>query len=169
MNSIFSILLLDLMQRIKTQIPEIKWIDQDLGQLEDYGDRPPVLFPCVLIDIDSVDFSNKGELTQIGEGSILFRLAFQPWSNSNAATPENYRKKALEYYELEHRLHQCLQGYGTAQYGPLIRQSANSEQRNDPLRVRQLRYSVVLEDDSVLKDVVAIPEENEVTLTVRPQ
>jgi hypothetical protein len=167
MESIFSKMFLDITARIQTEVPEIKWIDQDFGQLENYGDRPSVLFPCLLLDFEDMTFSNKGERTQIGEGSVLFRLGFQPWSNTNSATPEVYRKKAMHYYELEHKLHQCLQGYGTEEFGPLIRTSAGTEERNDNLRVRQIRYSVVSDDDSVLPETSPIPEDTEPMITLK--
>jgi len=156
MDSIFATMFLAIQAQIKT-LASVKWIDQDLGQLENYGDRPPVKFPCVLLDFETTEFSNLGQLAQVGEGTMLVRLAFAPFSHSNGYTPDAYRQLALEYYNIEHNLHLKLQGFGSEKFGPMMRVSAVTEERNDAIRVRQLRYTISFEDVST---IVAPTEEN---------
>ena len=36
--------------RLKTEVPQLRWIDAEEGQLNT-GERPAVAFPCCLIDI----------------------------------------------------------------------------------------------------------------------
>ena len=48
MNKQLFIALCDL---IESKVPEVRWIDADEGQLNVSGQRPPVAFPCVLIDM----------------------------------------------------------------------------------------------------------------------
>ncbi len=52
----------------------------DFSQLENYkeGYRPPVLFPCVLIDFSEWNFDDESKNMQTGEGVIMFRLAHAP-------------------------------------------------------------------------------------------
>ena len=40
-----------LCEHIKKNVPEIRWIDFDTGQLNIASERPPVDWPCCLIDI----------------------------------------------------------------------------------------------------------------------
>ena len=59
MDYFFSEILQDLQQHICANVPEIAFIDQDLGQLAQVGEngRPPLAFPAVLIDFPDSTFS----------------------------------------------------------------------------------------------------------------
>ena len=39
------------MDRIRQEIPALRWIDADEGQLDFQDSRPPVAFPCCLIEL----------------------------------------------------------------------------------------------------------------------
>ncbi len=56
--------------------PYFRYVDQDLGQLE--MERPPVLWPCVLIDIDEMSFRNMTDAAQLGTVKVVLRLGFPP-------------------------------------------------------------------------------------------
>ncbi len=148
MNSPFANIFLALQQRIKEQLTTVAYIDQDLGQLKS-GTRPPVSWPCVLIDFEEFDFENLGENVQTAKGTIVLRLGFAPSSNSSQVTPSPYLEQALRYYDLEWSLHKAVQGWAPADdLGGLIRTSATTQQRADKYRVRELRYSIAFEDYS---------------------
>ena len=148
MNSPFANIFLAIQQQIKTTVPAITYIDQDLGQLKSTT-RPPVSWPCVLIDFEDFDFDNMGSNVQTAKGTVVLRLGFAPYSNSSQVTPSAYTQQALGYYDLEWALHQTIQGWcpGT-DYGSLIRTSATTQKRTDNYRVRELRYSIAFEDYS---------------------
>lgn len=150
MNSYFGQLFLDLSDRIKTQVPAIKWVDQDLGQLEDYEVRPAVDFPCVLIDFAATSYTQLTEDSQIGDVTVLLRLGFAPFSQANAAAPTSVREKALEYFEIEQLLFQAVQGFQTEYSGSMMRMSTDTEQRDDKIRVRILSFATSYEDYSML-------------------
>lgn len=150
LQSFFAQLFIALQERIKTAVPEIRWIDQDLGQLEYYEQRPAVSFPCVLIDFNSTTFDQESQLVQWGNVSIELRLAFPPFSSANNVAPAATKENALKYYELEQKLFVALHGWqpdsGICQ--PLTRISAATEKREDPFRVRSLMFTTAYEDDS---------------------
>ena len=100
MNSVLGNLFLALQQRIKTNVPAVRWIDQDFGQIDFVGERPQVSFPCVLFDFEDGSFEELGNLAQTGIMTVAVRLAFAPYSNSNHLTPTAYREKALQFYEI---------------------------------------------------------------------
>lgn len=157
-ESYFGKLFLALSNHIKTQVPEIKWIDQDFGQLEQFEYRPAVNFPCVLIDFIMAQYTQLAELSQHGDVTIRLRLGFAPFSPGNAAAPLNVREKALEYYQIEQKVYEAVQGFATEYTQPLIRINAGTEQRvsasnvadSSGLRVRILDFSTQYEDDSKL-------------------
>ena len=148
MNSPFANIFLALRQYIQDEVSGITYIDQDLGQLKP-ATRPPVSWPCLLIDFEDFSFGNMGDNVQTAKGTVLFTLGFAPHSNTGTATPTQYVQQALGYYDLEWSLHLALQGWSPGDdYGQLIRTGAITRQRPDSYRVRELRYSLAFEDYS---------------------
>lgn len=146
MTNYFGELFLQLQTKIKATCPEIRWIDQDFGQLEEFEIRPEVSFPCVLIDFSEANYEEIATLAQIGNITISFRLGFAPFSHSSNITPLDVKQKALDYYRLEQKLYECLQGFETEFSQGLIRTRAYSEKRQDALRVRVLQFTTSYED-----------------------
>jgi len=151
-NAFFSQAYLALVERIKA-VPGIAWVDQDLDQLENYETRPPVQFPCVLLDFLDTAYDENGQQVQTGHQIIQLRLGFAPYGSANSAVPTIYQEKALEYFELEHALFVALHGWPISYNDavltqPLVRKRATTEQRNDPYRVRVIQFTTDFEDDS---------------------
>ena len=147
MNAPFANIFLSIQNRIKTNAPAIKHIDQDLGQLK--NTRPPVSWPCVLIDFEDFNFEDLSENVQLSNGTVVIRLGFAPHSNTSAITPTPFAELALNYYDIEWQLHQLMQGWRPLNnVGRLCRISATTQKRNDTYRVREIRYSIAFEDYS---------------------
>ncbi len=148
MNSPFANIFLAIQQQIQTNVATIKYIDQDLGQLKT-GTRPPVAWPCVLIDFEDFNFENLGENVQTAKGTVVLRLGFAPYSNSSQVTPSTYLQQAIGYYDIEWALHKTIQGWAPGDdFGSMIRTSTSTQKRTDNYRVRELRYSIAFEDYS---------------------
>jgi len=149
MESPFATLYLALQERIKRNVRYITYIDQDLGQLG-VKPRPPVSWPCALIDFEDFRFKDLSEHVQTAKGTIVIRLGFAPHSGSSSITPADYREQALSYYDIEYHLHQALQGWSPAGecFGSLMRSSAITQPRTDGFRVRELRYKIAFDDYS---------------------
>ena len=148
MNSPFANIFMALQQRIQSQVSAITYIDQDLGQLKTTS-RPPVSWPCVLIDFEDFTFDNMGDNVQTAKGIVVLRLGFAPFSNSSQFTPTTYLRQSISYYDLEWTLHKAMQGWAPGDdFGSLNRSAASTQKRNDNYRVRELRYSIAFEDYS---------------------
>jgi hypothetical protein len=148
MNSPFANIFLAIQQRIKDNISAINYIDQDLGQLKS-ASRPPVSWPCVLVDFEDFSFESLGENVQTAKGTVVLRLGFAPYSKSSQATPSLYLQKAVAYYDIEWDLHKVLQGWAPGtDYGCLIRTAASTQKSGDNYRIRELKYSIAFEDYS---------------------
>jgi hypothetical protein len=157
-TSYFGQLFLALSNHIKANVPEIKWIDQDFGQLEQFEYRPAVNFPCVLIDFPMANYSNNSELSQSADITVQLRMGFAPFSQSSTVAPTNSREKALEYYQIEQKIYEAVQGFETEYTQPMIRINAGTEQRLSAsdqadsigLRVRVMNFATQFEDNSKL-------------------
>ena len=104
-------ILLAVQQRLADQVPELAYIDKNWGQL-DY-EAPPVKWPCALLDIDEVPFSQIGGGGQIADGANL-RLV-----SSSAAAPR--KADAYRLIELLDKIHSALQRFTDGTFGPMFR------------------------------------------------
>ncbi len=165
MNSPFAQLFLALQVHIKSTVTSISYVAQDTGQLAVKG-RPPVTFPCVLIDIDKFSFSNLGEGVQTANGEVLLKLGFAPISPTAHNTPNEYKEMAINYYDLEWALHKALHGWcANDSFGSMIRVSADTQCRTDGYRVREIRYGVTFDDYSTRTEQIYAPATLQLTLS----
>ena len=152
MNSPFANLFIAISDQVLAEVPEIKWIDMDLGQLEAFdGDRPPVEWPCLLIDFTNTDFAQM-QGYQDGNMDIILRLAFDEYESTSAETPTLVRQSALEYFEIEQKLYEALQRWkaGGLLTNAMKRTNAATEKReNDNFRVRRISFAATFSDGSV--------------------
>ncbi|MBO4233888.1 hypothetical protein FO675_06170 [Riemerella anatipestifer] len=152
MTDFFSKIILDLQERISAEVPEIRYIDQNLGQLGQISDEdsPPLSYPAVLIDFPDTSFSNLSSNIQLGNASISFVLVFETHSQTWHQSPKDIRINGLSYLTIEQKLHKALQGFASDYFAPLSRKSVRSQNNNDVgLRVRELTYSTEFEDWSL--------------------
>lgn len=155
MDAILANVFLTIQTRLATS-PDLKFIDQDLGQLEidELGDKmSPVAFPCALFDSIDIKYSDASEGLQLGEAILEVRLALTAYS---AATHyynnPSHKLNALEYYNVEHRVNKLLHDWSDDTYfNPLSRISAHTERRKDNVRVRVLRYSFGFKDVTAME------------------
>mgnify|MGYP000263985857 CR=1 FL=1 len=71
MESPFARLFLDLQEQIEIEVPEIVFIEQDLGQLGSEDPRKMMSFPGVLIDFPNTGFSNLVGKNQLASPTIV--------------------------------------------------------------------------------------------------
>ena len=66
-----------LCDRLEKEAPSLRWIDEDLGQLNvGNSTRPAVDFPCCLIDIHYSDCRDLTDTEQLVKLNITLKLAF---------------------------------------------------------------------------------------------
>lgn len=146
------------MARIQDQVPEIVYIEHDLGQLEGYASRPAMAFPGVLADFDGWTFGELGDNTQTAVGDVVIKLAFAQFGKSDSMTPEDWRREALSYYDIEWALNKALHGWSPMDtVGHLIRTSVITENLPMGVRLRTLRYSLAFEDGDTEPEYGTMP------------
>lgn len=150
----FGQMLTAIQNRIVSEVPEIRWIDQDLGQLDFYeGERPAVAWPCVLVDFTTTTYDEFLESVQAASATIQFRLGFPPYSATDQKAPLKVRANGLKYYELEEKLFKAFQHWDADELcQPMTRTSGITERREDPIRIRVMTFTTTFHDSS------AVPE-----------
>lgn len=151
LNSLYGQLLLKIQARVADKLSEIRYCDQDLGQLEHYNERPAVSFPCLLVDFTGTSYDQLGQLEETGDCKIMFKLGFAPFSSANNLSPDSVKEKALNYYELEYLLYQAFKAWNAdGLIQPMNRKSDGTQQRNDAYRVRVSVYDTMFMDDGAV-------------------
>jgi len=140
----------DIQARIKTAVPEIKWIDIDENQLEAYGENAPVDYPCVLVGFPNADYSEIGRGQQMAMVRVRLKVAFRMYERLNTVVPELYQASAMAHFailrKLMHAVH--LLSTSTGHYTPLVRQSWTKEMSVDP-KVYSIDFLCGLKDEAI--------------------
>ena len=127
--------------KLKSEVPELKWIDIDEGQLEYYTERPAVSFPCALIDVAITQAEDIHEHAQLCRSTIGIRIAQNiPTSRTNSVATDSVRDTALERYRLVDKIYETLQSWSSGFFNPLSRTSQRKENRKDGLFVVRIDF-----------------------------
>ncbi|MEI6683445.1 MAG: hypothetical protein WCO44_12485 [Bacteroidota bacterium] len=143
-------LIADLKTRL-AQVPTIRYIDEDWGQLDYYSPNPPAKWPCALIDISQVQWTSQGQHIQTGMVQLSIRVADVRLANTNAKAPESQRTAAASIFDLLYSINEKLHGWTAGEgsdYGPLTRVSTRRIAREDGIREFEIIYSVQLFETS---------------------
>jgi len=144
-------LFLEKIQQKLGEVPGLKYIDEDWGQLDDYSPNFPVQWPCCLIDLTAATFSNIGidkavkpKNRQEGTAMIAFTFANLKLTNSSFRAPKPQKDNAWSLYKLTQKAHEALHGFSPEGSGKLIRTAFRRIKRDDGLQQYQIIYSLVL-------------------------
>lgn len=149
MESPYANLFLAIQNRIQELIPEIKYIDQNMGQYMQEDFRKNMIFPCVLIDFINTNFSEMQGNNQFGELTIVATLFHDIWNNTSNITPLAIKEAGLTYLEIDQKLFMALQGWNPDFCEALIRTQAKSQNANEiGLMVRETTFTTSFEDYS---------------------
>lgn len=149
----------DIEGRLESEVSALKYIAQDWGQLSLYlnGDRPPVKFPCALVDIQSGQFSNDGTLIQEGLLQIVITIADMTQNVSRKA-PIDLTANEMRIYDIMRYIYKALQGWsGGTDYSGLVRASFGRTIRNDGLRMRSITFTTNWQDRTAQPVVTRTP------------
>lgn len=135
------------MEQLKTELPELKWIDLDEGQLENYTERPTITYPSVLIGISLPRCEDYYGKVQTCDATVIIRVIQSiPTRRTNSVATEQVRETALERYDLVDEVFAALQGFDTTEFSPLSRTRQNKETRQDGLFVYRIEFTTTFRD-----------------------
>lgn len=132
------------------EVPGIAYLDEDWGQLDDYAPNPPVKWPCCLIDMTNVDYSDIGtdkkampQNRQEGTGSITITFANLKLTNTSFKAPQGQKDDARAILDLIELTHAKIHGFApVAGSGRLMRKSFKRIKRDDGIQQYQIVYSI---------------------------
>lgn len=145
----FSRFLLDLQARLTAHVPELKFIDQNTGQLGQYSEhgRPPIDYPALLIDFPNTTYSEAGHAIQLGAVQMVLQLVFDNYAQTWQKAPLKVREAGFNYLDIEQKVFKSLHGWSLDYFTPLTRSGVRSQNNNDlGLRVREMTFLLEYED-----------------------
>lgn len=135
-----------LLARLEAEVPELKWIDLDKGQM--FYDRPPVLFPAALIQLQMPKATNLNSTLQECDVLITIRLCFDFTGETSNITPQADRDNSLAYFDLKQKVYEKLQGWSTTEMNALKRVNEHDEPRNDAYKVSTISFTTAYHDST---------------------
>jgi len=105
------------MAKLEWDVPQLQWIDMNVGQM--YADDPPVHYPCALVDISQIRYANLTASMQTCEVYVEVTLHFAPLNLNGIGTPSPVSVTSLEQYEVAESLYKALHGVALGSFSPL--------------------------------------------------
>ncbi|MDM1093409.1 hypothetical protein [Myroides odoratimimus] len=126
------------------QVGDIRYIDMDIGQLNE--EVPPLSYPACLIDIALPSCSDiQSDIQQV---SAIFsvKVITKSIGETNSLTPEQVRAKSLEYLSLQDKVYKKLQGYEDSSFYSFSRKSVQPSNLRKDLKISVLTFETSFHD-----------------------
>lgn len=146
----------DQLQSIQNQIAtitEIPYVDENWGQIDYYSPNHPVQWPCTLIDISEIGYSNTGMSAskspvnrQMGNVSLIITVANLKLTNSSFRAPQGQKNDAWKIWDIMELIHKKLQGFSPTPNCKLMRTGMRKMRRDDGIQEYEVYYSFVAND-----------------------
>ncbi len=98
---------LNIQNRLASKVPTLQYIDRNWNQLR--YDQAPIKWPCALIDLDSIDYSQAADCVRIAEASISIIIADQVLTRSSMHAPS--KNNAYDILDILSAVIEALEGY----------------------------------------------------------
>lgn len=124
---------------------KLRYIAENWGQLE--LDNPPLLFPCVLVDISEVSYTQNLFRTQQGVATLTIDLANRTGQNVSHKTPQPLQESYYEFYDIMDAVSSLLHGYTPTGTSPLQRVSSQKQARKDGVKACRMTFTFSFTDE----------------------
>lgn len=132
------------MDRIRREVPALRWIDADEGQLDFSDSRPPVAFPCCLVELhypDAENLAGNHPTTQRVEVAVSLKIGFNDCASFNVNKPVQVQDTAFARLDLLEDVHKALQGFRMENcVKSFRRKNCRPQKRPDGLKIYEAMY-----------------------------
>lgn len=129
--------------RLIAQVPELKLVDFDLGQLEQ-EELPPLDYPAALIGFTDSIIAELGGRSQQGEATIVVRLVFRVFERTSSVVAGQFRTVGLQHLDIVDKVKWALHGFSGTEFAPLSHRNFRTEPRAD-LRIYDLEFYTLVD------------------------
>ena len=150
MDTIFT----DVLSRL-SQVPELRFVGEDWGQLN--FDQPPVNFPCGLIDLSEVDYSDAGRNRQKADAKLVITIADIRYDGIAAFNPAKVNEQAFLIFQIMEKVNSLIHGYGNEYHSKFSRKKIKKVEREDSIREFRMIYEFRFEDETAMPELTRHP------------
>lgn len=144
-------ILQDVQAKLQAEVPALKYVDEDWGQLDYYYPHPPVQWPCALIDVTQATWSNAGNLQQLGLIQVKVRVGDLKLTNSSGKASIGQKTTAFAIFATLKNIYKALHGWSDSDaYSALIRVSNTRIKRDDGVRIYEVVFTTEYKDNSAM-------------------
>lgn len=111
------------------RIDGLRYVAEDWGQL-DY-EQPPVQWPCALIDIQDIRYSQTGAGGLLGECGFVIRLANRAPHRVSANAPKRQKDETLVLSGIIDQIFLSIHAEGSEKHSPFVLQSVQKVKEPD--------------------------------------
>lgn len=126
--------------KIAASVPAIRWVDFDLGQLSQ--EKPPVSWPCALVDYSANTVEPGADLTVTETLSVEITLGFKLRERTHSKAQATFRDEALEHLDTVSAVRAALEGLSGDSFSGLTYTGFTRDRRAD-YRVYRLTFAVL--------------------------
>ena len=139
----------DVLDTLEHEVPALRWIDANEGQLDFYTDeRPPVAFPCCLVDLAMPDVRRLSAMGTTPSRCTLratLQVAFNDCASLNARTPARVRDVAFRRFDMLEDIRRALDGRWFDHFQqPWTRVSSTPRRREDGLKLYEMTFEATV-------------------------
>ncbi|MCM1302246.1 MAG: hypothetical protein NC250_01270 [Alistipes senegalensis] len=134
-------LLLSVRTRLGESVSELEYIDKDWGQLS--CEVPSVKWPCALLDVENVDYTQEGGGRQLADTQIVITVA--DLRLASASSPDPNDESAYGMLELLEKIHRSLHLFTAGGYAPLFRTNLKKIKGDHSYECYRLTYQTAFE------------------------
>lgn len=125
------------------EIEELRYAGEDWGQL-DYFTQKPVKFPCALVDVEEVAYSDNALRRQQSAATLMVRVADSRMFNGSFQSPPSETEFAM--FDLLQRIAHALHGLSGPTFSPFVRTGLVRARRDDTIREFRLSFRFAFTD-----------------------
>lgn len=152
---------------IAVQMPELKLVDEDYGQLENLDDEDRQMYtlsyPAVLIEPSRTDWEHLQGNSQKGEATLRVRLIIDCYDDTHAGSGTRDYMRLRE--EMRSKLHSLLEGYRPLGDGGLMRKSSTFFTFNHGIKVYESTYTCTV-TEMITRGIVDTNTQRRVVVTL---
>lgn len=139
----------EIAQEIKSNLPEVQWVDLWHEQVGFLTEELPFATPAVFIEFNTVAIDDRGQLVQDCDTQIDLHLFFETFSDTYIGSSN--QDGALEYLNLLTRLHALFHGTEGENYSSMRRVDMRREESGGAGNLYRVSFQCLVTDDSAAK------------------
>lgn len=142
-------ILINILERINQEMPDLLLLDEDYGQLEMSAEQDsyPVTFPCVLVGNVEADWRDQGLGCQKGAAFITVRHAIDCYDDTHYSS--GTYEKVRERRQSDQKLFKALQRFRCAREAtPLVRVKSRDYTLPGFIKVFETTYAFTINERS---------------------